>query len=249
MTSRPVRMAAEHRQMLAVLSAAKVEYVLVGGVAMQIYGVLEPTRDLDIVIAPSSENDERLTDALGRLRASPLAVTQTGTSFATAMGRLEILRDTSGVGGYSGWAPRAQPIELEPGLTVDVADPADIEHNKLTADRPKDHRHVELLRRALSPTPASGDEQRPAIHRLLGEAPIDAKERRTWDAVARIAEKFRATHGLGEDGHPLGPVLDGPAGDERDRILRLAERLAPDAVRELDAATVDRPPEDRAPDI
>jgi hypothetical protein len=56
-----------------------------------------------------------------QLDARVQAMSERGTMFTTALGRLEILRTTSGVGDYNGWAPRAKTITLQGGLSVRYA--------------------------------------------------------------------------------------------------------------------------------
>ena len=49
-------------QLLSRLSEASVEFVLVGGLAVNAWGVVRGTKDLNIVVAPDPENLKRLAD-------------------------------------------------------------------------------------------------------------------------------------------------------------------------------------------
>src|ERR671930_189845 len=53
----------------ATLAAHEVDYVLIGGVAVQAHGYIRATNDLDIVAAPELANLSRLGEALVELHA------------------------------------------------------------------------------------------------------------------------------------------------------------------------------------
>jgi hypothetical protein len=56
-------------QLLGVLARHGVDYVLIGGVAVQAYGHVRTTLDLDVIAAWTPENMRRLAGALGELDA------------------------------------------------------------------------------------------------------------------------------------------------------------------------------------
>jgi hypothetical protein len=60
-----------HRELLRILAGARVQFVLVGGVALQLRGFSGATRDLDITIAIDDLNTRRLDQALEALQAKP----------------------------------------------------------------------------------------------------------------------------------------------------------------------------------
>lgn len=49
------------------LNAADAKYVVVGGFALALHGVIRATKDVDILIAPTISNAERVLDALSHL--------------------------------------------------------------------------------------------------------------------------------------------------------------------------------------
>lgn len=53
-----------HRKMLRMLSEFKVDFMLVGGFAVNYYGFNRPTGDMDIWLKPENENKEKLLKAL-----------------------------------------------------------------------------------------------------------------------------------------------------------------------------------------
>ncbi len=52
------------RRVIAGLNENRVEYAVVGGVALNIHGLIRATEDLDIVVLPDAENIDRLRRAL-----------------------------------------------------------------------------------------------------------------------------------------------------------------------------------------
>ena len=52
------------RGLFAVLTEAKVEFVVIGGIAVGLHGFLRATEDLDIVPNPDAGNLDRLCDVL-----------------------------------------------------------------------------------------------------------------------------------------------------------------------------------------
>lgn len=58
-------------RVIASLNEAGVEYVVVGGVAMNVHGFVRATEDLDVFIRPDPENVERLRKALRSLWSDP----------------------------------------------------------------------------------------------------------------------------------------------------------------------------------
>jgi hypothetical protein len=58
-------------EVIASLNRANVDYVVVGGVALNLHGLLRATEDLDIFVRPDPENIARLRDALRRVWDDP----------------------------------------------------------------------------------------------------------------------------------------------------------------------------------
>jgi hypothetical protein len=58
-------------RVLAALETARVEYVVIGGVAVNLHGIGRATEDIDIFVAPSAENVARLRRALHSIYSDP----------------------------------------------------------------------------------------------------------------------------------------------------------------------------------
>ena len=131
-------LAAAQLELLRALSRHGVEFVVVGGVAAQFHGWQGATADLDIAVSSEGTNVDRLNRALVSVGAGEGVVGAFGTAFRTRYGRLEVVRRAHAVGDYGSWVPRAQPREIEDGVTVLVACADDILRAKEAAGREKD---------------------------------------------------------------------------------------------------------------
>lgn len=61
----------EADEILRILSEHDVDFVVIGGLAVQVHGYLRGTKDIDMVVRPSSLNLSRLSEALADLEAEP----------------------------------------------------------------------------------------------------------------------------------------------------------------------------------
>lgn len=112
-------------EILRVLAERAVDYVIVGGLAVQTYGHVRTTVDIDIYPSPDPANLRRLADALGELDAQILdpggehlqvdAATlprATLWQFATAHGAIDVLFDAPGAPPYGELRARAMVVTL-----------------------------------------------------------------------------------------------------------------------------------------
>ena len=141
----------DFRRLLHALDDAKVEFVIVGGVAATLHGSARLTADLDIVYARSKENIRKLVHALAPLhpylRGAPAglpfhfdeATVRAGLNFTltTDAGPLDVLGEIAGGFDYAVLRRRSSLFQIyERRLRVITID-ALIE-NKIAAGRPKD---------------------------------------------------------------------------------------------------------------
>jgi predicted nucleotidyltransferase len=146
-------------ELLQCLARERVEFVLVGGLAVISHGHVRATLDIDICYARSPENLERLVRALAplrpRLRGAPpelpfLWDTRTlknGLNFTltTIAGDIDLLGEVTGLGSYGEIALRAEEIELY-GAKVRLISFDDLIRSKAAAGRAKDLVDLEALR-------------------------------------------------------------------------------------------------------
>lgn len=157
MSSQPLRL----RLLLKRLREAGIDFVLVGGLAVNAWGYLRATRDVDLVPDPAPENLTRL-DALlvelgGRvevgerlLDASAIRTfLRTGdrTLVLTDLGHVDILQGLPQVPSFTALDERASEVDID-GLVVKVCSLGDLLDMKRASDRPRDRDDLEALEAA-----------------------------------------------------------------------------------------------------
>jgi hypothetical protein len=144
----------DQRDLLSAFNAEGVEYLIVGGHAVNAHGVPRLTKDLDVFISGSEKNGERVFRALVRFGA-PLQ----GLSPADFAGheddvfqigvepnRIDILQSISGVDFGGAWE-RKVFFEVEEGLTAPFLAIDDVIANKLEVGRIQDLADADHLKR------------------------------------------------------------------------------------------------------
>lgn len=146
------------RELLRRLIEAEVRFVLVGGLAVNAWGYLRATRDVDVVPDPATENLTRLdallgdldgrVDVDGRLLDSSAISTflKTGdrTLVVTELGRVDILQGLPQVPRFETLDAAATDVEID-GLRVRVCSLVHLLDMKRASDRPRDRDDLEAL--------------------------------------------------------------------------------------------------------
>jgi hypothetical protein len=147
------------RELFRALASHEVEYVVVGGIAIQAYGGQRVTRDLDVVIATSTENIARLAAALVDLDARILgpngkrsrlvpSASLLGSSdqwhLITDYGLFDVLTLPAHLGVFGDVRARAHRVALGE-ISVPIAHQEDLLRMKRAAGRPQDLADVRLL--------------------------------------------------------------------------------------------------------
>jgi predicted nucleotidyltransferase len=143
--------------LLARLTRAEVDFVVVGGVAVAFQGYGRATKDLDITYATDRENLVRLGEVLvalhARLRGVPEDVpfvadertlARTRLTLDTDDGSLDLLADPPGAPPYATMRARADRVDLD-GIVVAVAALDDLLAMKRAAGRPQDLLDIDAL--------------------------------------------------------------------------------------------------------
>jgi predicted nucleotidyltransferase len=144
-------------RILRVLFEHKVEYVLIGGLAVQTHGHVRTTNDADLFPAPDPANLERLAAALRELDARVLNPGREDTEvdagmlsratiwqFATREGGIDVMHEVPGGDPYIDLSERALHVELGE-VDVPVVDLDDLIRMKLARGRPLDLADVAAL--------------------------------------------------------------------------------------------------------
>jgi len=150
----------EYFEVLSTLNDHGVKYVLIGGLAANLWGSDNITQDVDVCYERDRQNIAALVKALksmdAHLRGFPKGLPeiidersfQLGDTmtFDTRFGKFDCLGTPSGTSGFGDLAEHAALMDIGKGVTVLVADIDDIIRMKRTAGRPKDLSAVENLK-------------------------------------------------------------------------------------------------------
>jgi predicted nucleotidyltransferase len=146
-------------QLLRRLSEAGVEFVLVGGLAVNAWGVVRGTKDVDVVVAPDAANLKRIAKVAVEIHGH----VQTGESFLstpfsiaaqlasgervaveTEFGLLDVVQGLDGVPSYDELRSSAVETEIL-DVKVAVCSIEDLRRMKRAAGRPRDSVDLEDL--------------------------------------------------------------------------------------------------------
>jgi len=141
----------DFKELLRLLHSNHAEYLLIGGYAVNYYGYPRATADIDIWIAVSKENADRITSVLkafGFLAADPSLFIEPGKMVRLGVPplRIEFVTSISGVHFDECYKSRFE-TEID-GVPVKLIDLAHLKVNKLASGRLKDLNDLEQLKPA-----------------------------------------------------------------------------------------------------
>lgn len=145
-------MITDFEKALAVLSAAQIQFIVVGGVAATLHGSARVTLDLDVVYSRDRENIRRLAAGLAPyspyLRGAPPGLPfvwdektiRNGLNFTldTSFGPLDLLGEVVGGGNYEALLPHSKPVRGF-GIALQLLNLDKLIVVKRAAGRPKDY--------------------------------------------------------------------------------------------------------------
>jgi len=146
----------DFKELLSVLNAYSVKYLVVGAYAVSIHAQPRATKDIDIWVKPDAQNAEALYAALLQFGAPLEGLTS--ADFAEYgpffhMGRepvaVDILTELPGVGFDAAWESRVEAVvDATSGLKANFISRADLVTTKLASGRSQDLADVDALRKA-----------------------------------------------------------------------------------------------------
>jgi hypothetical protein len=155
--SEPALPPLDAERILRALAEHGVDYVLIGGLAVQTYGHVRTTNDADLIPAPTPENLARLSDALRSLGArvinagadaveidAKMLPRATIWQFATRDGGVDVMHEVPGGRPYEELRDGALLVRLG-DIEVPVVGLDDLIHMKLSRGRPIDLADVAAL--------------------------------------------------------------------------------------------------------
>lgn len=144
-------------RILRTLAEHGVDYVLIGGLAVQTHGHVRTTQDADVIPAPDPANLERLAEALHALEARVLnpgheddaidarmLPRATIWQFATRDGGVDVIHEAPGGAPFAELRRRALEVRLE-DIDVPVVSLDDLIRMKLARGRAVDLADVDAL--------------------------------------------------------------------------------------------------------
>lgn len=149
-------------ELLRRLATAKVEFVVVGGLAVNAWGVVRGTKDVDVVVSSEIDNLKRVAEvavAAGghvqqgeALLGSPPSIASAlaggeQVAIETDFGRLDVIQGLDGVPAYEELRSRATQAEIL-GVSVAVCSIEDLKTMKRATGRTRDLADLEDLEAA-----------------------------------------------------------------------------------------------------
>jgi len=144
-----IQLPPDFKEFLKLLNSNEVEYLVIGGYAVNYYGFARATADLDIWIGIAPGNAERIAKVVrefGFAQAETATFLEPGKVIRMGVPpvRLEILTTISGVE-FAGCYARRREAELD-GVRVNLIRLDDLKRNKEASGRLKDRLDLERLR-------------------------------------------------------------------------------------------------------
>ena len=143
-------------RVIASMNAAGVEYIVVGGVALNVHGLVRATEDLDVFVRPDPDNIARLRTALkavwddpdiDEITAEDLCGEYPTVRYGPPQGGLylDILTRLGEATHYDDLEAEQKPVE---GVLIRVATPRSLFRMKRDTVRPIDHADAAALCKA-----------------------------------------------------------------------------------------------------
>ncbi len=138
-----MQFSADMKQLLDLFGSFGVRYTLVGGHAVNYYGYVRTTQDMDLLVMPTSENAARVMDALSAFGFGGAGIPQElferekgAVHLGVEPNRIDILTGLKGVDNATIFE-RAEAVEID-GVTVSIISLEDLLRVKRNSDRPRD---------------------------------------------------------------------------------------------------------------
>jgi hypothetical protein len=158
--ARMIEPALDAERIFAVLAEHRVDYVVVGGVAVQVHGHVRMTNDLDLIPAPNRANLDRLAAALRELKArvlnpgsenlkidASMLPRATLWQLSTELGDIDLLHDAPGAAAFAELRSRSLVIALGSN-EIPIAGRDDLISMKRASGRPIDLEDIAALTEA-----------------------------------------------------------------------------------------------------
>jgi hypothetical protein len=151
----------DFNELLSILNAHKVRYLIVGGYAVGFHAQPRATKDLDVLIRPDPQNAQAVYEALAEFGAPLHDVTPNDLLDPDGFFRMghppvmiEILSTIKGIEFDDAWQRRLEiVVDSATGLRAFMLSREDLITAKLASARPQDLADVDAIRKALEAQP------------------------------------------------------------------------------------------------
>ena len=149
----------DFRDFLSALLAAEARFLVVGAHALAVHGVMRATEDIDVWVAPSEENAQRVwraihdfgapAEALG-IRLEDLRSDDVVVQFGLPPRRIDLMTSVSGLASFEeAWAERV--VQTVADLPLPFIGREALARNKRASGRKKDLADLEALQKHGAP--------------------------------------------------------------------------------------------------
>ncbi len=155
-------MTRDQEEFLQVLNRYQVEYVVIGGKAVQSYGSTRKADDIDVWINPSADNAQKMVSSVKEFLGANMHPRDFTDDKIVYFGRnpyrIDIHKDVPGLGQFPDHYPNRVPARTKDGTDFTVVSPHDLVASKKAAARPKDLQDIayieeRVLGRSIQPEP------------------------------------------------------------------------------------------------
>ena len=155
-------MTRDQEEFLQVLNKHSVEYVVIGGKAVQSYGSTRKADDVDVWINPTADNATKMVSSVKEFLGASMHPRDFTDDKIVYFGRnpyrIDIHKDVPGLGQFPDHYPNRVPARTKDGTDFAVVSPHDLVASKRAASRPKDLQDIayieeRVMGRSLQPEP------------------------------------------------------------------------------------------------
>ncbi len=138
-----MQFSADMKELLRLFEEHGVQYTLVGGHAVNFYGYVRTTQDMDLLVSPTADNAQRIMGALIEFGFGGAGIPQElferdggAVHLGVEPNRIDILTSLKGVSNTRIFN-RAEVVEID-GVAVNIISLDDLLQAKRCSDRPRD---------------------------------------------------------------------------------------------------------------
>lgn len=142
-------MTRDQEEFLQVLNRHQVEYVVIGGKAIQSYGSTRKADDIDLWINPSADNANKMVSSVKEFLGANMHPRDFTDDKIVYFGRnpyrIDLHKDVPGLGQFPDHYPNRVPARTKDGTDYTIVSPHDLVASKKAIGRPKDLQDITYI--------------------------------------------------------------------------------------------------------